>query len=100
LRQGAAAIFAIVPHPPAAMSAWRAAHAKIAAHWRIRCQPCWKSDFWNSSRPAPSGQAGIASHIPHSRFQKEPPMDAERINQIGNTLSELGARTEDLRRYL
>jgi hypothetical protein len=27
-------------------------------------------------------------------------MDAERINQIGNTLSELGARTEDLRRYL
>ena len=31
---------------------------------------------------------------------QEPAMDAERINQIGTRLSDLAARTEDLRRYL
>jgi len=73
LRQGAAAIFAIVPHPPAAMSAWHAAHAKIAAHWRIRCQPCWKSDFGiPAARPHLGKQALQAtSHI--QDFRKNHP---------------------------
>jgi len=31
---------------------------------------------------------------------KDSPMDAEQINLIGTTLEDLGARTEDLRRYL
>ena len=81
------------------MSAWRAAHAKIAAHWRIRCQPRWKSDFGiPAARPHLGKQALQATF--HIQALRKNPMDAERINQIGNTLSELGARTEDLRRYL
>ena len=32
--------------------------------------------------------------------EQDTTMDAERINQIGTTLSDLSARTVDLRRYL
>ena len=37
--------------------------------------------------------------IPNTAI-KDFPMDAEQINHIGTTLEDLGARTEDLRRYL
>ncbi len=39
----------------------------------------------------------IAGYPPNP---KENAMDAEQINLIGTQLSDLGARTEDLRRYL
>lgn len=42
--------------------------------------------------------AKIGSYTEHLRI--EPPMDAEQINAIGSTLSDLQARTADLRRYL
>ena len=33
-------------------------------------------------------------------FESSPSMDAEQINAIGSTLTDLQARTADLRRYL
>ena len=39
----------------------------------------------------------IAGYLIHP---KENTMDAEHINLIGTQLTDLGARTEDLRRYL
>ena len=39
----------------------------------------------------------IAGYLEHSGLHT---MEAERINQIGNTLQDLAARTAELRRYL
>ena len=38
--------------------------------------------------------------IPFKNIQDGYTMDAERINQIGNTLEDLAERTRELRRYL
>ena len=43
----------------------------------------------------------MALALRHPRTtEQDTTMDAERINQIGTTLSDLSARTVDLRRYL
>ncbi|MBP8092048.1 MAG: hypothetical protein KAY08_04390 [Giesbergeria sp.] len=36
----------------------------------------------------------------YTHTEREPPMDAEHINQIGNTLIDLSERTQELRGYL
>ena len=60
-------------------------HAKIQRLWlpekMFSSSPC----FFPATTP-PSNE--------------DAPMEAERINQIGNTLQDLSERTQDLRRYL
>jgi hypothetical protein len=57
-----------------------------------------KSRVFPGRRPAPAGATPALGH-PRTA-QQDTTMDAERINQIGTTLSDLSARTVDLRRYL
>jgi hypothetical protein len=53
-------------HNAAPVAAWRAARAKIAAHWRNRCQPRWKSDL---GIPAAQPHLGTQALQAHSTFK-------------------------------
>ncbi len=64
--------------------------------------------FENAADAASAPPGGIDRALPHPmrKLLVIPPntqdkiMDAERINSIGNTLSDLTVRTQELRRYL